>query len=1151
MKNLLKSIAVLSAILSFAACQKEIENPADKAKQTHTVTFIAGNPKTKTAASVDKGVVDYVWKDTDADAEKFHVFENGEPAISITPSLEDGIMSISAEFEGEPSGTATYTGYFNSGVQTVQTASGTDYDQLSDVLIAKETTEKDNNVITFQFKRLGAVCEVNLKGLTGSNLKTVKIEALDENVFLAGSLVDGELVGDSKVITVNCDNAITNGVGTLRFISMPIENANLRFIVETTDAQYVKKLGKEITFTRGDLKAFNVSGFTEIIKGEMWRHTFNSKEITSLGEIELDEQTWLVAGDNESGYFGSDGNKGQQFGSGSAAFTELTLSSNFGEAFGISAIDVETSGASSIAATLEVTVGGEHLLCGEEESVNLTSSSTKFSFVSDKLLVGDVVLSYNQTSSKAIYVKEIVVNPALSCEAPTSDQPSGTLVGGSTIHLSSTTPDAVIYYTWDATEPTTSSILYEGEIITPTESDCTIKAIATKTGYVNSDVAEFSYTRPVCQTPVIEFGEGKVSISAIPDNATIYYVIGGDDVADPTTSASTYDAGNKPPITKGQTVKAIAVCTGYVTSGVAENKYMGKAGKSDVIDNAATTTASSEMSTKATSAWVDNFDLTGNSGAVYTIHSMGVKETSNALQWNANGWLYCKTSAGIVKSVTITTTANKNIYVYGSNTAYSEAPSGDATATISATSQGTKYEFEEEFEYIALKGAASSTSITSIIIEWGAPAELTGIKIDTPPTKTVYHAGEAFDPAGMVVMGVYDDETEKDITKDCTIEPSDALTQGTTKVTVSCEGFNAEQAIEVRQAWTLESISVKTNPTKMIYYVGESFEAEGLVLDATYSDNSGKDDGTKHEDITSGYTYPETTFNTATTDDDKESVLITYNGKTCNVEGIEVKTATVKKNFSVTPSSVGPVPASAYNASPITITADDDVVWTVSQIKESDDIDITFTSGGTGNGTCNVQIPANTGAARSFKLRISTTAYTETSSYDVTISQASGIKEYEWVIVSDLNNLTEGTYVLASVLTSNTWKYMPNTESSGSNPTLGDLPAPSNNKLTNVQVTDAMKWDLTSTGTANEFYVRPAGNTAIGLGTTASTGANLRISKTYKDTKWKFATSNNYNWEITNGTMWLSVYTDTAWRNYKNNSTNQNGKFYLFKKVEK
>ena len=272
MKKLIESIVAIAAIFSFAACQKELESPVKETRQTHIVTFVAESPVSKTTADVDKeqGVVNYVWKDTDADPEKFHVFENENPASRITPSLDGEIMSISAEFEGETPSGATYTGYFNSGVLAAQNADGTDYDQLSDVLIAKETTDINDGVIPFQFKRLGAVCEVNLKGLSGSNLKTVKIESLDENVFLAGSLVDGELVGDSKMITVNCDNEIIGGVGTLRFVSMPVENANLRFIVETTDdgeavaAKYVKALSKPITFTRGDLKAFNVSGFSPV-----------------------------------------------------------------------------------------------------------------------------------------------------------------------------------------------------------------------------------------------------------------------------------------------------------------------------------------------------------------------------------------------------------------------------------------------------------------------------------------------------------------------------------------------------------------------------------------------------------------------------------------------------------------------------------------------------------------------------------------------------------------------------------------------------------------------------------------------------------------------------------------------------------------------
>ena len=137
----------------------------------------------------------------------------------------------------------------------------------------------------------------------------------------------------------------------------------------------------------------------------------------------------------------------------------------------------------------------------------------------------------------------------------------------------------------------------------------------------------------------------------------------------------------------------------------------------DVINNAAT---SSYLGNTATTTWATDFSITGTSGAVYKIHSMGTKSTSNALQWNSNGFLYMTTapSGYKLKSVTITTTANKNIGVYAQNSAYSAAPTGTALTTLAATTSGATYTFNSDYSYLALKGTASSTSISSISIVW-------------------------------------------------------------------------------------------------------------------------------------------------------------------------------------------------------------------------------------------------------------------------------------------------------------------------------------------------------------------------------------------------------------------------------------------------
>ena len=135
----------------------------------------------------------------------------------------------------------------------------------------------------------------------------------------------------------------------------------------------------------------------------------------------------------------------------------------------------------------------------------------------------------------------------------------------------------------------------------------------------------------------------------------------------------------------------------------------------DVINNSAT---SSNLGSTGTSTWATNFSITGTSGAVYYIHSMGTKNTSNALQWNSNGFLYATKSGGKLKSITVIGTSGKSLSIYAATSAYSAAPTGTALTTMSLTGSAVTYNFDENSAYgfIAIKGKDSSTSITSISI---------------------------------------------------------------------------------------------------------------------------------------------------------------------------------------------------------------------------------------------------------------------------------------------------------------------------------------------------------------------------------------------------------------------------------------------------
>lgn len=83
----------------------------------------------------------------------------------------------------------------------------------------------------------------------------------------------------------------------------------------------------------------------------------------------------------------------------------------------------------------------------------------------------------------------------------------------------------------------------------------------------------------------------------------------------------------------------------------------------------------------------------------------------------------------------------------------------------------------------------------------GGGATLESIEIELEPTKTQYVAGETFDPAGMMIVAIYSDDSEKDVSlDDITWDKTGALTVADTAVVISYEGKTAEVAITVIEA---------------------------------------------------------------------------------------------------------------------------------------------------------------------------------------------------------------------------------------------------------------------------------------------------------------------------------------------------------------
>ncbi len=143
-----------------------------------------------------------------------------------------------------------------------------------------------------------------------------------------------------------------------------------------------------------------------------YSYTFSTKTFTANETQNLSDIDWTLAGDGA--YWGYDGTKGQQFGSGSSPYKQMTLTTN-GISGNISEIVVNTSGAKSISATISCSIGGTAF--GTQKQT-ISTTNTPYTFTSTTTISGEIVLSWAQTSSKALYVKSISVKYSIDTTAP-------------------------------------------------------------------------------------------------------------------------------------------------------------------------------------------------------------------------------------------------------------------------------------------------------------------------------------------------------------------------------------------------------------------------------------------------------------------------------------------------------------------------------------------------------------------------------------------------------------------------------------------------------------------------------------------------------------------------------------------------------------
>ena len=153
------------------------------------------------------------------------------------------------------------------------------------------------------------------------------------------------------------------------------------------------------------------------------------------------------------------------------------------------------------------------------EPISITEATTtvKAMTMKDGYLNSDVV---------SLTVTKLASSPSISKE-------------GNTVTLSYTGDGTeTIYYTTDGTTPTQGSSSYNAPFSLDGDQKFTIKAIATKTGFLNSDVAEQVVdNRSTISAPTITYTGNTVTITASDYGDEIYYTTDG---STPTTSTETH-----------------------------------------------------------------------------------------------------------------------------------------------------------------------------------------------------------------------------------------------------------------------------------------------------------------------------------------------------------------------------------------------------------------------------------------------------------------------------------------------------------------------------------------------------------------------------------------------------------------------------------
>ena len=457
--------AVVAVAATLASCAKEIDTPSNtNPKDGFIMTVKTADMSTKTVVAADGSNYKINWESTDV----IGVYEvaNGEVQAKAESqggtSLNNGGETATFTFnlQGSPTGPYNYV-FVNPadalGITEInsqdeyticlnqnQTFTADSFDPAADVLVSRPVNQNTRPTeVSANFARVGAAARMVIKcPTTTETIQSITFSTTEGNISghfildpVSGEVFNNALENNSVVLTPKTSTTFTGDVVVwFRLASITLSDSFTVTVNTSGNHAYIKTVdlnsaGRTLVFAEGNLTKFTVNlttGTSTLSKGATYTLTTASTRQWSDISTALDyeDMSWtpcVIEGKDGAAVQAYEEARGAHFGSAGTGVTEMSFTGTGYETFcnsadeiGISSINVSVGAKNGVTVTGTITVGGVSMSPSSSGSDCYTAANNApgtISFASDNLLTGDIVIDLRLSSSGALYVKEIVINP--------------------------------------------------------------------------------------------------------------------------------------------------------------------------------------------------------------------------------------------------------------------------------------------------------------------------------------------------------------------------------------------------------------------------------------------------------------------------------------------------------------------------------------------------------------------------------------------------------------------------------------------------------------------------------------------------------------------------------------------------------------------